>query len=103
MNEVDLELKLHDFDINKVQNSYRTLFIDPGRKTVFTAAESVSTKAHSLLRCTIRECYHMTGSTRYQADQRRQKKEIRTESIESEMPSHKTTSYQLYTVWGRKV
>lgn len=51
MNEVDLELKLHDFDIDEVQNSYRLSFIDPGRQTVFTAAEGVSTKAHNLLRC----------------------------------------------------
>ncbi|PHZ15018.1 uncharacterized protein RHIMIDRAFT_276961 [Rhizopus microsporus ATCC 52813] len=96
MNEVDLELKLHNFDIDKVQNSDR-------RKTVFTAAEGVSTKAHSLLRCTTHEYYHMTGSTRYQTDQRRRKKENQIESIESEMPSYKTTSYQSYTVWGRKV
>ncbi|PHZ10766.1 uncharacterized protein RHIMIDRAFT_259846, partial [Rhizopus microsporus ATCC 52813] len=77
---------------------YRPLFIDPERKTVFTAAEGVSTKVHSLLRCTAREHYHMAGSTRYQADQRRWKKENQIESIESEMPS-KTTFYQSYTVY----
>ncbi|PHZ15994.1 uncharacterized protein RHIMIDRAFT_264745 [Rhizopus microsporus ATCC 52813] len=83
MNEVDLELKLHDFDIDEVQNT----------------AEGVSIKAHSLLRCTTHEYYHMTGSTRYQTDQRRRKKENQIESIESEMPSHKTTFYQSYTVY----
>ncbi|PHZ10662.1 uncharacterized protein RHIMIDRAFT_259498 [Rhizopus microsporus ATCC 52813] len=85
--------------IDEVQNSYRPLFIDLERKTVFTAAEGVSTKVHSLLQCTAREYYHMAGSTRYQADQRRRKKENQIESIESEMPSHKTTFYQSYTVY----
>ncbi|KAL0074393.1 hypothetical protein J3Q64DRAFT_1649201, partial [Phycomyces blakesleeanus] len=91
-----LQLELSDFEFNEVQNYYKPVFVDLGRKVVFAAAEGLSIKAHSLLRCTIREYYHMTGSTRYQADQLQQKRQNGVEAIESHIPSHKRASQAAY-------
>ncbi|OAD77502.1 hypothetical protein PHYBLDRAFT_141387 [Phycomyces blakesleeanus NRRL 1555(-)] len=91
-----LQLELSNFEFNEVQHNYKPIFVDYGRKAVFTAAERLSTKTHSLLQGTTREYCHMTRSTRYQADQLRQKRQDGIEAIKSHIPSHKTASHAAY-------
>lgn len=81
------QLELADFEYQEVQNTYKPTFIDPGRKSVFTAAGGLNNE-HTLMRCTTKEYYHYTGSTRYLADQQKRKKEAGMTKLESEIPSY---------------
>ncbi|KAI7907892.1 uncharacterized protein BX663DRAFT_566423 [Cokeromyces recurvatus] len=58
----DIQLELEDSDIEEVQSIYKPLFLDPGRKSVYTAVEGLN-PTYSILKCTTKEYYHMTSST----------------------------------------
>ncbi|GAA5794871.1 hypothetical protein HPULCUR_000219 [Helicostylum pulchrum] len=44
-------LELQDFTFEEVENTYRPRFIDPGRKSVFTAANGLGSSQHQVRRC----------------------------------------------------
>ncbi|KAI8975064.1 hypothetical protein BDF20DRAFT_584843 [Mycotypha africana] len=60
-------LTLEDFSYDKVQDNYRPAFLDPGRRSVFTAAIGLDRNKHQVRSCSTKEYYHMTRSTRYAA------------------------------------
>ncbi|CEG80148.1 hypothetical protein RMATCC62417_14522 [Rhizopus microsporus] len=59
------DLGVDDFSIEEVTQLYRTSFLDPGRKTVYTAAMGLDENQREIRRCTTKEYYHLTGSTVY--------------------------------------
>jgi hypothetical protein len=48
-------LGVDDFSIEEVTQLYKTSFLDPGRKTVYTAAMSLDENQHEIRRCTTKE------------------------------------------------
>lgn len=87
-----LDLQLEHFNYEEIQASYSPTFIDPGRKSVFTAVSGLDTNAHTIMRCSTKEYYHYTGSTKFSAAQKRLKKTNHIEEIESNIPTTKTSS-----------
>lgn len=55
------ELGLHNFTSEEVEKVY----IDPGRKSAFTATINLDSTQHRVRRCSTKEYYHFTGSTVY--------------------------------------
>lgn len=98
-NSFNFDLKLEHFNHEEVQSSYCPIFIDPGRKSVFTAVSGLSTNTHTIMRCTTKEYYHYTGSTKYSATQTKlkKKKTNHIEGIESRIPTTKTSSADEYS------
>lgn len=56
------DLTVKDFEYEEVITSYRPMFIDPGRKSVFTAVVGLEDN-HQVRKCSTSEYYHLTGST----------------------------------------
>ncbi|KAI9483236.1 MAG: hypothetical protein EXX96DRAFT_479415, partial [Benjaminiella poitrasii] len=89
---------LDDFDLEEINADYLPIAIDPGRKSVFTAV--TGSDLRKVKRCSIKEYYHLTGSTKYSAKLQRLKDQHNITDIESRIPSNKTSSlaqYQAYT------
>lgn len=89
------DLALEDFDLSEVKDKYLPISLDPGRTSVFTATVGLQSNRH--LRCTTKEYYHMTGSTRFSRKQNKLKKDTGIESLESEIPSPKTSKSSAYS------
>lgn len=83
-------LTISDFSINEVAESYRPSFLDPGRKSVFTATTGLDTKEHEIRRCSTQEYYHFTGSTAYSKRLQQMKDTAGITAIESATPTAKT-------------
>ncbi|GAA5816932.1 hypothetical protein MFLAVUS_010467 [Mucor flavus] len=89
------DLALEDFDLSEVKDKYLPISLDPGRTSVFTATVGLQSNRH--LRCTTKEYYHMTGSTRFSRKQNKLKNDTGIESLESEIPSPKTSKSSAYS------
>ncbi|KAI8969915.1 hypothetical protein BDF20DRAFT_826467, partial [Mycotypha africana] len=90
------DLKLEDFLYEEITANYRPAVVDPGRKTVFTAAIGLETERHEIRRCSTKEYYHMTGSTQ------RKNASCTIKDIEIDIPSWKIGSpeqYEIYTTY----
>ncbi|KAG2191846.1 hypothetical protein INT46_010558 [Mucor plumbeus] len=95
------DLTLEDFTYEEVEGVYRPVFIDPGRKAVFTAAVGLGDD-HQVRRCSTKEYYDLTGSTKYSIKLQRLKDERGITPIETGMPTTKTcqaTVYLTYTTY----
>ncbi|KAI7898983.1 uncharacterized protein BX663DRAFT_489551 [Cokeromyces recurvatus] len=57
------ELTLHDFTLPEVAKDYHPIFVDPGRKSVFTAVSDLNEPRYPIIRCSTKEYYHLTAST----------------------------------------
>lgn len=55
------DLGVDDFSIEEVIQLYRTSFLDPGRKTVYTATMGLDENQHEIRRFTTEEYYHLTS------------------------------------------
>lgn len=84
------ELEVQDFTLEEVEKVYRPYFIDPGRKSVFTATIGLDITQHQVRRCSIKEYYHLTGSTVYSSKLRKKKDEGGITEIESRIPTSKS-------------
>ncbi|KAI9487505.1 MAG: hypothetical protein EXX96DRAFT_553518 [Benjaminiella poitrasii] len=80
----------------EVKNTYRPAFLDPGRKSVFCASLGFDNKNHQIRQCTTKEYYHMTGSTRYLKKLQQMKANRSIDTLESSIPSSKTTKVDQY-------
>ncbi|KAI8643374.1 hypothetical protein BD408DRAFT_151801 [Parasitella parasitica] len=89
-----LDLSLEDFDLNEVSEKYNPIFIDPGRKSVFTA--TVGLEKQQVRKCPTKEYYHMTGSTAFCKMQNAQKESNGPQLIESKIPTAKTSKISKY-------
>lgn len=85
-----LELTLNDFTLTEVAKEYHLIFVDPERKSVFTAVSGLNEARHSIIRCSTKEYYH-TGSTVFSAQQQFLKSQNNIEDIESRIPITKTS------------
>ncbi|KAI9275006.1 hypothetical protein EDC94DRAFT_509375, partial [Helicostylum pulchrum] len=83
-------LELQDFTFEEVENTYRPRFIDPGRKSVFTAANGLDSSQHQVRRCNTKKYYHLTGSTVYSSKLQKKKDEEGITVIESGIPTSKS-------------
>lgn len=81
-----------DFTLEEVEESFRPSFLDPGRKTVYTAAIGLHNNQHEIRRCTTKEYYHLTGSTVYSKLLKTRKDAQGITQIESAIPSSKTAN-----------
>ncbi|KAI9472093.1 MAG: hypothetical protein EXX96DRAFT_582857 [Benjaminiella poitrasii] len=91
-------LTLDDFNFKEVKNTCRPAFLDPGRKRVFCASLGLDNKNHRIRQCTMKEYYHMTGSTRYLKKKLQQMKANRSiDTLESSIPWPKTTKVEQYS------
>jgi hypothetical protein len=90
------DVSLEDFTFEEVKQYYRPSFLDPGRKSVYTAAMGLNPQEHSIIRCTIKEYYHLTGSTMYAKKLQQQKDQDGITEIESAIPTAKTTKSDTY-------
>jgi hypothetical protein len=84
------DLGVDDFSIEEVTQLYRTSFLDPGRKTVYTAAMGLDENQHEIRRCTTKEYYHLTGSTVYAKKLQQEKDTAGITAIEAATPTAKT-------------
>ncbi|ORE11873.1 hypothetical protein BCV72DRAFT_331883 [Rhizopus microsporus var. microsporus] len=79
----NIDLKLEDFGLEEVKQAYQPMFLDPGRKSVFTAAIGLDTTNHQIRRCSTAELKAQKG--------------IRT--IETNIPSPKTSQCAAYLLY----
>lgn len=91
------DLSVSDFSIDEVTEMYRPSFIDPGRKTVFTAAMGLDLNHHEIRRCNTKEYYHLTGSTVYTKKLAERKTRTGIAAIEAATPSSKTA--RTFSYW----
>ncbi|KAI9004297.1 hypothetical protein CLU79DRAFT_801663 [Phycomyces nitens] len=84
-----LELKLGDFTMSEIDEMYTPIFIDPGRKSVFTATIGSDLKTR---RCTRSEYHHITGVTNFSLRLEKKKNESGIGLIESNLPTAKTSN-----------
>lgn len=81
----DVELTLEDFNYEEVHNQYHPMFLDPGRKSLFTAVVGVAS-AKQIRKSSVKEYYHLTGSTVYS-----KKLELKKSVLASRRSSPKST------------
>jgi hypothetical protein len=84
------DLSIKDFTVEEVTKLYRPSFLDPGRKTVFTAAIGLDPDENQIRRCTTKEYYHLTGSTVYAKKLQQEKDTAGITAIEAATPTAKT-------------
>ncbi|KAI9467949.1 MAG: hypothetical protein EXX96DRAFT_511099, partial [Benjaminiella poitrasii] len=92
-----IDLVLEDFSLDEVDTMYQPMFLDPGRKSIFTAAIGMSPENHSIARCTTKEYYHFTGSIQHLKKLEKLKAESSIKEIETAIPSPKTLSCDVYS------
>ncbi|CEG80227.1 hypothetical protein RMATCC62417_14594 [Rhizopus microsporus] len=95
----NIDLKLEDFGLEEVKQTYQPMFLDPGRKSVFTTAIGLDKTKHQIRRCSTPEYYHMTGSTKYIKKLEKLKAAKGIKEIETNMPSPKTSQCAAYLVY----
>ncbi|CEG83902.1 hypothetical protein RMATCC62417_17767 [Rhizopus microsporus] len=95
----NIDLKLEDFGLEEVKQAYQPMFLDPGRKSMFTAAIGLDTTNHQIRRCSTTEYYHMTGSTKYTKKLEKLKTEKGIKEIETNISSPKTSQCAAYIVY----
>lgn len=84
------DISVDDFSIKEVEHSYKPSFLDPGRKSVYTAVKGLSQNEHEIRRCSVKEYYHLTGSTVYSKRLQQEKDAAGITQIESVIPTAKT-------------
>ncbi|KAI8970261.1 hypothetical protein BDF20DRAFT_826325 [Mycotypha africana] len=89
------DLTLDDFSLDEVDNTYLPITLDPGRKSVFTAAIGLEYN-RQVRRCTTSEYYHMAGSTKYCKKLNSIKAVTGIDLVESQIPSSKTSRLGVY-------
>ncbi|KAG0871841.1 hypothetical protein G6F16_005603 [Rhizopus arrhizus] len=94
-NGSDVELTLEDFNYEEVHNQYHPMFLDPGRKSLFTAVVGVAS-AKQIRKCSVKEYYHLTGSTVYSKKLELKKECSGIKTIESQIPTPKTAAVGSY-------
>ncbi|PHZ12739.1 uncharacterized protein RHIMIDRAFT_292050 [Rhizopus microsporus ATCC 52813] len=95
----NIDLELEDFGLEEVKQACQPMFLDPGRKSVFTAAIGLDTTNHQIRRCSTAEYYHRTGSTKYIKKLERLKAQKGIKTIETNMPSPKTSQCAAYLLY----
>ncbi|KAI9007892.1 hypothetical protein CLU79DRAFT_711816, partial [Phycomyces nitens] len=86
---MDLLIKLENFTMFESDEMHTTISIDPERKSVFTAAIGSNPQ---IQRYTRYEYQQMTGATNFAVKLEKRKKESGIGSIESNLPTNKTSS-----------
>ncbi|KAI9483101.1 MAG: hypothetical protein EXX96DRAFT_130640 [Benjaminiella poitrasii] len=82
-----VDLVLENFSLDEVNTLYQPMFLDPGRKSIFTASIGMSPKNHSIARCTTKDDYHFTGSTQHLKKLEKLKAKSDIKGIETAIPS----------------
>ncbi|ORE07450.1 hypothetical protein BCV72DRAFT_255864 [Rhizopus microsporus var. microsporus] len=83
-------LGVGDFSIEEVIQLYRTIFLGPGRKAVYTVAMGLDGGQHEIRRCITKEYYHLTGSTVYAKKLQQAKDTAGITAVEAATPTAKT-------------
>ncbi|KAI8078177.1 uncharacterized protein B0P05DRAFT_470538 [Gilbertella persicaria] len=99
--DTGVELALEDFNYEEVINQYQPVFLDPGRKSLFTAVVGVES-AKQIRKSSAKEYYHLTGSTVYSKKLESKKQRSGILTLESQIPTSKTTepdSYENYATY----
>lgn len=96
------DLLLQDFKFEEVKDKYNPISIDPGRKSVFTAAVGIDENVQ-IRRCTTSEYYHNTGSNSFSKKQKKKKSQTGIDKIESAIPSCKTSDILKYENYAAKI
>jgi hypothetical protein len=96
---VNHDLCLEDFTLEEVKQSYRTSFLDPGRKSVYTAVTGLNSQEHCVRRCSTKEYYHLTGSTVFSIELQKTKDQEGITQIESAAPTAKTAKSDTYLAY----
>ncbi|KAI8047825.1 uncharacterized protein B0P05DRAFT_576174 [Gilbertella persicaria] len=94
INQVDLILD--GFEQHKVGSHYLPIAVDPGRKRVFTVFAGSTGNINNFRQCSIKEYYHLKGSTKSSAEQEKKKKACGNKTIETNIPTNKAADESLY-------
>ncbi|KAG0756460.1 hypothetical protein G6F22_016183 [Rhizopus arrhizus] len=94
-NGSDVELTLKDFNYEEVHNQYHPMFLDRGRKSLFTAVAGIAS-AKQIRKSSVKEYYHLTGSTVYSKKLELKKKCSGIKTIESQIHTPKTAAVGSY-------
>ncbi|KAI8094995.1 uncharacterized protein B0P05DRAFT_502906 [Gilbertella persicaria] len=94
INQVDLILD--GFEQHEVDSHYLPIAVDPGRKRVFTVFAGSTGNINNFRQCSIKEYYHLTGSTKFSAEQEKKKKACGVKTIETNIPTNKAANESLY-------
>jgi hypothetical protein len=90
------ELKLEDFTKEEVDKHYKPIYLDPGRKHVFTGVTGSDLLNNEVRRCSSKEYYTMTGSQRDQPKLEKEKIDSGMKKTETDIPTAKTASKAQY-------
>jgi hypothetical protein len=91
-----VELSFEDFTDREVETHFQPIAVDPGRTQVFTDSYGSGPTPHEVRRCSSKEYYSMTGSTRRNAELQRQKHQIGLDTVETLFPTAKTADIRQY-------
>lgn len=84
-----------------MENNYILISLDPGRKSVFTATDSLKIKYTLEVHNTTSEYYHLTGSAKFSKEQNRKKAETGIDLLENNIPSPKISDILVYNDYVR--
>jgi hypothetical protein len=90
------ELKLEHFTKEGVDKHYKPIYLDSGRKYVFTGVTGSDLLNNEVRRCSSKEYYTMTGSRRDQPKLEKEKIDSGMKKIETDIPTAKTASKAQY-------
>ncbi|KAI8087735.1 uncharacterized protein B0P05DRAFT_594969 [Gilbertella persicaria] len=94
INQVDLILD--DFEKHEADSHYLPIAVDLGRKRAFTASAGSNGNINDFRQRSIKEYYHLTGSTKFSAEQEKKKKACGIKTIETNISTNKTANESLY-------
>ncbi|CEG79948.1 hypothetical protein RMATCC62417_14352 [Rhizopus microsporus] len=97
--KTNIDLKLEDFDLEEVKQTCQPMFLDSGRKSVFTAAIGLDTTNHQIRHCSTAEYYHMMGSTKYIKKLEKLKAQKGIKEIENNIPSPNTAECAVHLLY----
>ncbi|CEG75786.1 hypothetical protein RMATCC62417_10776 [Rhizopus microsporus] len=97
--ETIIDLKLEDFGLEEVKQTYQPMSLDLGRKSVLTAAIGLDEAKYQIKHCSTAEYYYMTESTKRFRKLEKLKAEKGRKDIENNIPSPKISQCDAYLVY----
>lgn len=90
-------MELEYSELRELRKDHRPMFLDKGRKTIFTATVGMNTGEHQY---STKECHHLTRSIQFLKRQQRSKDEKGIVKVETDIPATSKTSISNgYTIY----
>ncbi|KAI8891201.1 hypothetical protein K501DRAFT_166315, partial [Backusella circina FSU 941] len=90
------ELQLYGFTKEEVEEYYSPIYLEPGRKHVFTSVTRSDLRNNEVRKCSTKEYYTMTDSSKYQRSLDKEKINSNVKKMETDIPTEKTAIVTKY-------